>query len=245
MRDVVRSGAMRDVSSLDPMWDPETPRSVRAQKMVRGVARVAKIVAPFVVTWAKGMKPQLRFAWGSTEYQLHSDGIAAHRRRGPGFEDNPRSNYNERVRMRQERTQATTPETRATTSAAEAHPKQDTVEVDSNEPPPSLSGPKANTERTHISVEETPLDLSPDALRAAVDEAMGGSSDAEPIKDPASLKLALAQVRASLQALDDVKDWSAVETIDEELYKLHRAVEYKMRNHKASEAKSKLDDLFK
>jgi hypothetical protein len=36
-----------------------------------------------------------------------------------------------------------------------------------------------------------------------------------------------------------------MEAVDDELYELHKAVEYKLRNHRASEAKAKLDDLFK
>lgn len=236
---------MRDVSSLDPMWEPETPRSVRAQAAVRGAARVAKMVSPFVVTWVTGMKPKLRFAWGSTEYHLRRDGIAALRRTGPGFEDNPRSNYNERVRMRQDRAQATaTSEEPVAEPAAEAS-KQAVTEAGSGEVETADVEAKAAAEPGSSLGEKPALDFSPDALRAAVHEAMGGSSEAEPILDATTLKAALAQVRASLQALDDVKDWAAVEAIDDELYKLHRAVEYKMRNHKASEAKSKLDDLFK
>ncbi len=212
---------MRDVRSLDPMWDPDTPKPLRGRALAHAVGRVAKAVAPFLVTWAAGMKPQLRLAWGSTEYHLQRDGIAAVRRDGPGFDDNPRSNYNERLRMRQERAAQSPPPAPAPTESP-APPVA--------EPPPA---------------ERPKLDFSAAALQRAVDEKMGVGSSVDPISDPETLKATLAQVRASLQALDDVKDWSAVETLDDELYKLHRAVEYKMRNHKASEAKSKLDDLFK
>ena len=85
------------------------------------------------------------------------------------------------------------------------------------------------------------------ALKAAVEQKMGivDAADAEISRDPDVIKSQMVTLRAALQALDDVKDWDVVEGIDDELYQLHKAVEYKMRNHKASEAKSKLDDLFK
>ena len=179
---------------------------------MRGLGRVARTVAPFLVTWARGMQPQVRVAWGSVEYQLRRDGVTAVRRDEPGFEDNPRSNYNDRLRKRQERK-----------APAEA-PK----------PGPAPEAKPA-------------LDLSADALRAAVNQKMGlGEEPAgDTSRDPAVIKAQMATLRAALQALDDVKDWDVVEGIDDEMYQLHKAVEYKLRNHKASEAKSKLEDLFK
>ncbi len=223
---------MRDVSSLDPMWDPETPPKVRGGGVVRLFGKVGKAVAPHLLRWAAGMQPQLRVAWGATEYRLTRDGIASVRRQGPGFEDNPRSNYNERLRKRQEKAAANA------TAAEAAPPPQPEPAPEVTDAPTDASPPPPDKPKVTI-------DLSEAALRKAVDATMGRDADGNAIKDPDALKSALAQVRASLQALDDVKDWGTVETLDDELYKLHKAVEYKMRNHKASEAKSKLDDLFK
>jgi hypothetical protein len=59
------------------------------------------------------------------------------------------------------------------------------------------------------------------------------------------VKKRLVAVRTLLQSLDDVADFDLVEAVDEELYLLHKAVEYKLKNHKASEAKAKLHTLFK
>lgn len=215
---MVRSAAMRDTRPLDPMWDPE-PESgpARGGAFVQGAARVLGAMAPALVTWVKGMRPQLRVAWGATEYHLQRDGLVATRRDGPGFEDNPRSNYNERVAKRQAKS-----------------------------PPPPASEPAPPAEPAPEPAPAPKLDFSEAALRKAVDQTMGkDDSEADLTSDPEALKAELARVRASLQALDDVKDWGAVAVLDDELYKLHKAVEYKMRNHKASEAKSKLDDLFK
>ncbi len=160
------------------------------------------------------MQPQVRVAWGSREYQLRQDGVATVRRAEPGFEDNPRSNYNDRLRKRQERKAPPAPPKTPPTPEPEAKPA---------------------------------LDLSADALQAAVNQKMGLSDEAsgETSRDPEVIKSQMSSLRAALQALDDVQDWDVVEGIDDEMYQLHKAVEYKLRNHKASEAKSKLEDLFK
>lgn len=183
---------------------------------MRSLGRVARTFAPFLVTWVRGMEPQVRLAWGSTEYRLRRNGLTSARRPEPGFEDNPRSNYNDRLRKRQER-QPAPPPPPPTEPASEPDP-----------PKPSL-------------------DLSADALQAAVNEKMGLSDEvaSETSRDPAVIKAQMSTLRAALQALDDVEDWDVVEGIDDEMYQLHKAVEYKLRNHKASEAKSKLEDLFK
>lgn len=220
---MVRSAAMRDTRPLDPMWDPEPePGPARGGAFVQGAARVLGAVAPALVTWVRGMRPQVRVAWGATEYHLQRDGVVATRRDGPGFEDNPRSNYNERVAKRQ---------------AKSPPPASPPVAEAPAQPEPAPDPAPAAAAR---------LDFSEAALRKGVDQTMGkDDSEADLTTDPEALKAELARVRASLQALDDVKDWGAVAVLDDELYKLHKAVEYKMRNHKASEAKSKLDDLFK
>jgi len=213
------------------MWKPgqEPPPTPRGGTVLRGLSRVARAVAPNLVTWVKGMHPRLRVAWGSTEYSLRTDGFVAERRPDPGFEDNPRSNYNERLKKRQDK---------AAAQAAEVHPEP----VAAPEPAPEPEAEAAPA------VEAKPgLDLSEAALKAAVEQKMGivDAADAEISRDPDVIKSQMVTLRAALQALDDVKDWDVVEGIDDELYQLHKAVEYKMRNHKASEAKSKLDDLFK
>lgn len=240
---------MRDTSSLDPMWNPEG--DARGGRIVRLAGRVLGTVAPHLLRWAAGMEPELRVAWGASEYHLRRDGVVTVRREGDGYGDNPRTNYNERIRKRQERAANEA-------SAADAGPSEAEEAVDSEAPAPetadvvdAVDEPEAGDPGASGSpvptepAEEPKLDLSEAALRSAVAESMGGGAAGEPIKDGDQLKEVLGRVRASLEALDDVKDWDTIETFDDELYKLHRAVEYTMRNHKASEAKAKLDNLFK
>ncbi len=101
--------------------------------------------------------------------------------------------------------------------------------------------------------EPTPsVDLSEEAMAAEVAETMGISADlqgsnAEDDAPPTaeSVKERLVAMRTLLQNLDDVGDYDLVEAVDDELYLLHKAVDYKLKNHKASEAKAKLDTLFK
>jgi len=221
------------------MWKPgqEPPPTPHGGTVLRGLSRVARAVAPNLVTWVKGMHPRLRVAWGSTEYSLRTDGFVAARRPDPGFEDNPRSNYNERLKKRQDK---------AAAQAAEVQrdPGPEPEPVAPSEPEPA---PEPVAEAAPAVEAKPTLDLSEAALKAAVDQKMGivDAADAEISRDPDVIKSQMVTLRAALQALDDVKDWDVVEGIDDELYQLHKAVEYKMRNHKASEAKSKLDDLFK
>lgn len=55
----------------------------------------------------------------------------------------------------------------------------------------------------------------------------------------------VARLRAVLGNLDDVKDFETVGKIDEELYQLWRELERKMQNHRQSEAKHQLKDMFR
>ena len=181
---------------------------------------------------------------------MRGDQIARRRRAADGWSDNPRGNYNEAVERRQTKQGSTEQvaaltraleETRGQLKRAEASAKGAWTRVR-----------KANAEM-RAAQEAAPvadaLDFSEAALSAGVAAAMGvdiGSEDgAEVSRDPEVLKAELLRMRSTLQALDDVEDWSVVEKVDDELYKLHKAVEYKLRNHKASEAKAKLDNLFK
>jgi len=236
------------------MWNPEG--DARGGRIVRVVGRVLGAVAPHLTRWASGMQPELRVAWGASEYHLRRDGVVTTRRAGDGYGDNPRTNYNERIRKRQERAAA---EAEAAAEPADAgleaaEPEAEAPEAEAPEAaaptepvePKVAPEPPADAAAEPESADPAPaLDLSEEALRKEVGEAMGGGAAGEPIKDGDQLKEVLGRVRASLEALDDVKDWDTIETFDDELYKLHRAVEYTMRNHKASEAKAKLDNLFK
>ncbi len=222
---------MRDTQGLDPMWenDAQRARGSRVIGVATGAVKaVASRVAPHLLNWASAQRPQVVVAWGLKEYRLRRDGIISGRREGPEWGDNPRRNYNEAVQKRQEK-------------AAEAQPSEPPTAAVVDEGPPVPEPPVEEPASQSI-------DLSAAALEAAVRGAMGISDsddDEEISRDPIQVKEQLSAVRRLLQALDDVADYDLVEAVDEELYQLHKAVEYKLRNHKASEAKAQLNDLFK
>ncbi len=218
---------MRETEGLDPMWEnaAQRPRGSRvlgaAATVVGGVARR---IAPHLLGWASAQRPEFAVAWGAREVRLRRDGLHRGRRSGPGWEDNPRRNYNDAVEKKQQRAAASDAK-----AGAEGTPEPAAA------PPPAPEAP-------------VKVDLSAAALESAVRGAMGikdGADAAEISRDPEAVRGQLESVRALLQALDDVADFDLVEAVDEELYQLHKAVEYKLRNHKASEAKAQLNDLFK
>ncbi len=91
------------------------------------------------------------------------------------------------------------------------------------------------------------------SLEADVATRMGKKPESEavtvtepvPRQSSEELQTELSRIRDILQNLDDVQDFELIKSLDGELYQLHRAVEYKMRTHKASEAKAELGKLFK
>jgi hypothetical protein len=208
----------RDTSPVEPMWEPSgsgAPRGLAGRAMAAAGA-VARRLAPHLFRWAAAQKPELRLAWGSKEFHVRRDGVVEQVRDGPGWEGNPRRNYSEAVKKRQERT-ARDPERPGT-----QNPQLQ----------PAAAAPA--------------VDLSAGALERDVKRRMGitqGDSGAGP-REPEALKSELSRMRELLQSLDDVKDYALVESADEELYLLHKAVEYKLKSHKASEAKARLGDLF-
>lgn len=251
---------MRETDGIEPMWEEPSEPGVGAR--VWGLALTvgagaAKRLVPHLAGWARGMRPGLVVHWGSGEYNLGRRILSRRRAEGPGWDDNPRTNYNEAVRKRQERD--ADKEIAAAKQALEAaraeieRLAQEHKKAQANAKSAWTRVKKVNAELKEVKA-ATPagapaLDLSEDAMKAEVAAAMGlesGSVDAgEVSRDPEALKGELAGIRTTLQALDDVEDWNLLEAADDELYKLHKAVEYKLRNHKASEAKAKLEGLFK
>ncbi len=221
---------MRETDPIDPMWEGAgdvKPGPRLASAGVRRLGALAGKLAPNVVSWASGMAPELRLSWGARVYHLRRDGMVSVRRAGEGYEDNPRRNYNDAVEKRQ---------ARAAKVVEEAPPEPVAAPQPAPEPEPSAA---------------PVVDLSAEAMAAEVQHTMGMSVDAEG-SDPddapptaESVKERLVAMRSLLQSLDDVGDYDLVEAVDEELYLLHKAVDYKLKNHKASEAKAKLDTLFK
>ncbi len=248
---------MRETDPIEPTWEGDRVTSVPS-RVVAGLLRVASGVArratPHLHRWAAGQRPGLIVAWGPREYAVRGDGIARRRREEEGWSDNPRSNYNEAVERRQQREAPPAVDPTKVTALSDelSEVREQLKRAEANAKGAWTRVRKANAElkaARDAAPPEPGLDLSLEALQAGVAAKMGddgGSDDgAEVSRDPDALKQELSRVRATLQALDDVQDWGVVEEVDDELYKLHKAVEYKLRNHKASEAKAKLDNLFK
>jgi hypothetical protein len=179
----------------------------------------------------RGRAPAVSWSWGLREYRLGAGGLESRRRAGDGWSAHPRSNYSETVARRQARDGA----------RQEREPSEDldvgtpgSVEQVASPAAAGTVGPGTATSTLEAS------------LRAEVGERIGATADTDSaVRDPAELKARIATIRGSLAALDDVGDYAIVEAIDEELYQLHKSVEYKMRAHKASEAKARLQTLFK
>lgn len=228
---------MRPTETIDPMWEAASPPGGRAFRLLGGLAAgIARRTAPHLYSWARGRHPALVVSWGSRDVRIGRDGLARRPRTGDGWEDNPRANFNEGWR----RSQALT----------EARSRTDEVRRERDEALTRLEELRAELEELQeTSNPDARLDLSPEALAAAVQKTMGievgADADTDVPKDPEELKTRLTSMRSMLQSLDDVADWGLMEAVDDELYQLHKAVEYKLKNHRASEAKAKLDNLFK
>ena len=227
---------MTETETIDPMWEAAAPPRGRTLRLLTGLAAgVARRTAPHLFSWARGGHPAVVLAWGSRELRVGRDGLTTRRRDGAGWEDNPRSNFNEGWRRSQ--------------VLAEARSRADEVRQERDAARVELEELRAELESQGDSNPDAPLDLSPEALAAGVQKAMGIDMDAqrdvEVPQDPDALKARLKAMRSLLQSLDDVADWGLMESVDDDLYELHKAVEYKLKNHRASEAKAKLDDLFK
>jgi len=253
---------MRETESIEPMWEEPTSPGLGARAWGLALtlgAGAAKRLTPHLAGWARGMHPGLVVRWGSGEYDFGRRMRTRRRSEGEGWDDNPRTNYNDAVRKRQDRDQSKNlaaaeadlsaarerlealerEHRKATSNAKSAWTRVKTVNAEL----------KALKEARDSADAPEPLDLSEASMQAAVAAKMGlagGSPEGHEVsRDPDLLKEELAGVRATLQALDDVGDWNLLEAADEELYQLHKAVEYKLRNHKSSEAKAKLEGLFK
>jgi hypothetical protein len=229
---------MRDSHTIDPMWEPATPPGGKALRLLSGLASgVARRAAPHLFSWARGRSPAVVLAWGSRELRVGREGLAKRHREGAGWTDNPRANFNEGWRRGQ--------------ALADARSKTDAVGQERDAARAELEKLRTELEELQTATmhPDAVLDLSPEALAAGVQKKMGidagAELDTDVPKDPDALKARLSAMRSMLQSLDDVSDWGLMEAVDDELYELHKAVEYKLRNHRASEAKAKLDDLFK
>jgi|GEM_PF-1579074 len=227
---------MRNTDDLDPMWEASRGDKAAgpALKLVAGLTRR---LVPHLHRFVAAQRPEVRMSWGIDQYRVGRDGLKKQRRVGPGWEDNPRNNYNVAVERRLKKAgDAAGIDGQGDEAAVAAL----TAQASASDPSPEAKAP-ADDPRDPA----TP-DLSLAALEAAVSEKMGTDLEAEEApRDPDALKGRIDAMRALLADLDDVGDWDLLESVDNELYQLHKAVDYKLRSHKSSEAKAKLNAMFK
>ena len=181
-------------------------------------------LSPALFNFLAAKRPQLRLAWGRNEIHLRRDGLVRVPREAAAQQD---------VTAQAAPDQGL-PAARPPVEDADVHYMFDTPEEG-------------------IQVDDRPVSLARAAMEAEVQERMGERPDADPDdlaiddddRDPSQINEQLLHVRDLLQGLDDVEDHELISQIDEELYKLYKAADYKIRRHHASEAKVELGKLFK
>ena len=97
-----------------------------------------------------------------------------------------------------------------------------------------------------------PAALDTSSMEAEVKERMGERTDVEEgdleipeeMKNAESITAEVQRVRDLLQGLDDVEDHDLISDLNDELYQLYKAVDYKLKRHHSSEAKAELGKLF-
>jgi len=97
---------MRETEALEPMWESEEDLGLGVRLLVGGTSVAAgllRLTLPRAFQFASGQQPALHFSWGAKEYRLGREGLQSRRRSEKGWEDNPRSNYNDAVEKKQQR----------------------------------------------------------------------------------------------------------------------------------------------
>jgi len=178
-------------------------------------------MSPALFNFLLAKRPQMRLAWGHNEVHLRRDGLVIVAR-------------------------GNAPIREESVVGAGARPAA--------APPTAQDSGKDYLFRTPdegIETDGRPLALDRESLDADVKERMGERPDLDPevldpeMRDPETLNAELLRIRDILQALDDVDDHEIIGQLDEEMYKLYKAVDYKIRRHHSSEAKVELGKLFK
>jgi hypothetical protein len=205
---------------------PPVPRLRALARVGMLGVRTVRRLTPALFDRLAARRPQLRMAWGDSEIHLRRDGLV-------------------RIAREQQAVEI------------EATP----VEIRPAGEPfvPRREGEAADGEymfRTPpegIEIDDTPLEMTDEALAAEVQRRMGerpeleeeGLALPEDMKDADTLNAEFVRIRDMLQSLDDVEDHDLIKALDDELYQLYKAVDYKIRRHHASEAKAELGKLFK
>ena len=188
-----------------------------------GIGGIRRL-SPALLNFLLAKRPQMRMAWGHNEVHLRRDGlVVVPRETAPIREE---SVVGPGARRRN----------------APAMPSQPTQDG---------KGYMFQTPAEGIETDGRPLAMDRDSLDAEVKERMGerAGSDLEQLddalRDAEKLNTELLRIRDILQALDDVEDHELIGELDDEMYKLYKAVDYKIRRHHSSEAKVELGKLFK
>jgi len=182
-----------------------------------GILGVRRL-SPALLNFLIAKRPQLRMAWGRNEVHLQRDGVVVIPR--------------DTAPIREEA--VVTSGSVRTPAAAERE-----------------RGHLFRTPEEGVETDGRPLAMDRDSLDAEVRERMGERPDLDPgvldgeQLDADALNAELLRIRDILQTLDDVEDHELIGQLDDELYKLYKAVDYKIRRHHSSEAKVELGKLFK
>ena len=188
-----------------------------------GIGGIRRL-SPALLNFLLAKRPQMRMAWGHNEVHLRRDGLVVVPR--------------ETAPIREDSVVGPGATKRASTAGR---------------PPQSADdrGFMFQTPDEGIEVDGRPLAMDRDSLDAEVKERMGerAAPEIEPLdedlRDAQTLNTELLRIRDILQALDDVEDHELIGALDDEMYKLYKAVDYKIRRHHSSEAKVELGKLFK
>ncbi len=228
-------GPMND--ARDDEWAAlPAPRLARAAALGRVGLRTLRRATPALYHFLAGKRPQLKVSWGRNELHLRRDGLVWI----------PRETAAPVIEVVSDSETAETAET-AKTPTIPFVPRRAGEQDDD---PHMFRTPREGLDGVDTG---GPLDLEAAALEAEVKRRMGMRGDDEEaaqvltpeLKSAEALNAEIARVRDVLQALDDVEDHALINELDDELYQLYKAVDYKMRRHHASEAKVELGKLFK
>lgn len=207
---------------------------------LRAVATIGRIylgalkrTSPALYQFLRAKRPQLRIRWGRTEWHIRRDGVVRAQRPADGDAGESSS------------------------ASAEDRPGQGTgvpfIGRRAGEQDQDLYLFRTPQEGIEGVEPEADVDLGEKKLRAEVERRMGKNPEAaeedleipEEMRNHETLSTEIVRVRDLLQGLDDVEDFDLIQELSDDLYHLHRAVDYKIKLHHSSEAKVELGKLFK
>jgi hypothetical protein len=187
---------------------------------------------PTLFHFLAAKRPQFRVAWGRKEIHLRRDGVVMIPRPGAEGDDDQAADPGDPSDV--------TPPT----------PFMPRHEGDATDDSYMFRTPNEGSE---VEADDRPLALDTTSIEAEVHERMGERPELDPetfelpdeLRNAEALGPEFVRIRDLLQSLDDVEDHELIAQLDDELYKLYKAVDYKIKRHHASEAKAELGKLFR